>query len=324
MDEPELHPVSLPGFSINLPTGWVTNTTKEGFAGRHDLLLTDSGILRRLPLATGRRPEATVSVSWSRHGLDDKGYSSFFRDAALSSIPNSKVVREATLTSGNWVLTIGSPAESATYAFHSCEPGFTIVVFVDVNTRANANFGLANRIIQSATCSLTEANRKRPEAATRLPREFARVTAQQEQTYFTPVGETLSIGFNAGDLPGSPAFMTLMGALTSHATGVPPAQLIIKEIPLPDGDGRKHRLVSASTGGSLFYEGALWCPKLGMTVMATYLAMQPSDERARQVFDSIYCPGEPGESPPDAKLILDDACNAGNSTACQLLKSYAR
>lgn len=323
IDEPELQRVSLPGFSIDLPAGRVQNASKEAFAGRHDVQLPDPGILRRLPFASGRRQAAKVSVSWNEHGLEDEEYSGFLRGVALKAIPNSTVLREATLAPGSWVLTIGGPKASVTYASHSCEPGFNVVLVVGVNTRANADFGLASKIIRSVACSLTDANRKLPEAATRLPPEFARVMGEKDPVYLSLAGESLDVSFTSGDIPGSPAFSTVITALVSQVTGVPPAQVVVKEIPVSNDDDRRHRLVGASAGETLLYEGALWCPNLGVTFMTTYTSTHPSDERAHRVFDSIYCPGEPGESPPDAKPILEAACTAGQSTACEFLKLYS-
>jgi len=323
LNEPELHPVSLPGFSIDLPEGRVTNTTKEAFAGRHELLLPEPGVLERLPLTTSRKPVATVLVSWNRHGLDDKDIHGFLRGVALNSIPGSKVLRESRPTPQSWVLAVGVPKDSVVYAFHSCEPGFGVVVVVNVNKRLDADFGLASKIIQTVTCSLTEANRRPPEVATRLPREFARVMGEKDPLFLSPAGEALTIGFGTGDIPGSPEFPVVMRALISQTPGVAPEQPVIREIALPNDDDRQHRLVNASAGGGQFHVGVLWCPKLRVTVVATYLSSQSSDERALQVFDSIYCPGEPGESPPDAKPIFEAACGAGNSFACESLRTHS-
>lgn len=323
IDEPDLQRVSLPGFSIELPAGRVKSTAKEGFAGRHELQLPEPGILRYLPLATNRRTEARVSVGWNQHGLDAEEYSTFLRGMILKTVPNGRVLREVDLAPGTWVQTIGNETVSVTYASKSCERGFSVDLVVAVNLRPDADFALAQEMVQSVVCSLTDANLQRPVAATRLPEGFGRAMGEMDAVYVSLAGETLHLSFTSGDIPGSNVFATVVAALVSQVLGVPPEKIVIKEIPGSSDDGRKHRLVSASTAGDLFYEGALWCPKLRITFMVTYSSTQPSDARARQVFDSIYCPDEAGDTVPDARPMLESACTAGDSFACETLKTYS-
>jgi hypothetical protein len=323
IDEPELQRVSLPGFSIALPAGRVKSTAKEGFGGRHELQLPDPGLLRRLPFATNRRAEAIVSVGWNQHGLDEKEYSEYLRGMILKTVPGGKVLREADLGPGMWVQTIGNSKVSVTYATRSCERGFNVDLVVAVNSRAAADFVLTRTMVESIVCSLTEANRRRPEPAVRLPDGFGRAMHEKDPVFVTLGGESLYLSFTSGDIPGSDAFRTVVAALVSQVLGVSAEKIVIEEIAGASDDDRRHRLVSASAGGDLFYEGALWCPGLGITFMVTYSSTQPSDARARQVFDSIYCPGEAGTTAPDARPMLEQACAAENSFACEMLKTYS-
>jgi hypothetical protein len=185
-------------------------------------------------------------------------------------------------------------------------------------------FALTQQIAESVVCELTDANRRRQEAATHLPKEFLRVRSEQNPTYVTLTGERLAVSMTPRDVLRDPkTFNTVMIALTSEALNIPVGQLTATTMPVESAT-RKSGLVQLDTKGQgTMFVGALWCPKSGVTVISIYSSESPRADRARALLAAIGCPGETGDSPPDAGPALKDACSRGNHAACQMVEEFA-
>jgi len=324
-DEPA--PVQLPGFTVNLPSGDVINTSQLGFAGRHEIRLPEPSMLDRMNPLSKRIAQPRVVVSWSQHGLADGEWYVQLRGTLLKSFPgeNVQVLKEQRSSKDSWVTVVGDAKAPVGFGTYRCEAGFNVDVVVAVSADAEEQFTFTRGIIESVRCALTDANRRRPEASMRLPKDFGRVLREQFPTYVTTAGEQVIVNFTTGDVLRNPkALNAVMAGTMSQAMGIPVATLKMTTITVAQESERKDGLLRMETkDGEAAYIGALWCPKLGITLLSVYSAPDASEARARVIVASISCPGKPSDPPGDAKPTFEAACKKGDSTACQMLRELA-
>jgi hypothetical protein len=323
---PELKPQQFPGFSVDVPEGEVVKSSRLPFAGRHEVRLPQPEMLERLNPLDHTVPAPRVIVSWAQHDLDDGEHFQLLRGSLLKSLPgkNVQVLKESSTRADVNVLVIGEPGKPIALGTRRCERGFNVDVMVMVSTDVDEQFALARRITESIRCALTDANRRRPEAATRLPPGFVRVKREQFPTYVTLSGEQLVVNFTTGNVLGEPkAYGAVITGLLSEGLGVPVAQIQSEVVPVKSTPARQIGLLRVHIAGDSSYVGSVWCPKLGVTFLAFYASSMPAEVRARELLDSLGCPGEPSEEPPDAKPLFEASCADGDAEACATLEQLA-
>jgi hypothetical protein len=323
----EFAPAELPGFTLSLPGGDVITTSRLGFAGRHEVRLPGPSPLDRLNPLSKRVSEPRVVVSWNQHGLADGEWYPQLRGTLLKSFPgkNVQVLREHAISKHSWVTVVGDPKAPVGFGTRRCEAGFNVDVLVAVSTDIEEQFAFTRKIIESVRCALTDANRRRPEAATRLPKRFGRVMREQFPTYVTTAGEQLIVNFTTGDVLMNPkALNAVMAGTISQATGIPLASLKMTTIAVAQQPERKDGLLRMDAqDGVTAYVGALWCPQLGVTFLSVYTAPDVAESGARAIMSSISCPDKPSDPPADARPAFDAACKKDDANACQTLRDLA-
>lgn len=321
----ELVREQFPGCSVSLPKGDIKSSTKNPFAGRHEVRLARPSLLDHLNPLSHRVPAPRVVLSWSQHGLDAGEYYDHLRGTLLKSLPGKPAVLEELKAHDAWVSVIGDASAPVGFGTRQCERGFNIDVVVGVSTDVDEQFALTRQIVDSMKCTLTEANRRALEAATRLPNGFLRIKRETTPTYASLSGETIVINFTTGNVLRDPKiFSDVMVGSVSQASGLPVSKIRSTTLPLESTPGRKAGLLHLGLpDGEVAYIGALWCPKLGVTFMSVYTGQSPVETRARVLFASVDCPGEPSQSPDDAKPVFEAACKAGNAYACGMLAEFA-
>jgi len=322
----ELKRQQFPGFSIELPEGKVVGSSQVAFAGRHEVRLPEPGVLDNLNPLDHRVSAPRIVLSWAQHGLDDDEYNALLRGALLKSLPGNdvRVLKENAPSPDVHVVVLGQPGLPIAFGTRRCERGFNVSVMVAVSKDVDEEFVLAKRIAESIRCALTDANRRRLEAATRLPAGFVRVMHEPVPTYLTLSGEHLVVNFTAGNqLRDSQTLSVVFKGLLSEVTGVPVAQIRISVVATKSTPERQTGLLYIMAAGDSGYVGALWCPKIGVTFMGIYTAPAPTQSRAAELLDSLGCPGEPSEEPRDAKPLFEASCKDGDADACTTLKQHS-
>lgn len=322
----ELKRQDFPGFSIELPDGKVIGSSQFAFAGRHEVRLPEPGMLDNLNPLDQRISRPRVVLSWAQHGLDNDEYIATLRGGLLKSLPGDdvRVLKEEATSPDVHVVVIGQPGLPVAYGSRRCERGFNVDVMVGVSRDVDEQFALAKRIAESVRCALTDANRRRPEAATRLPAGFVRVMHEPIPTYLTLSGDSLVVNFTPGNqLRDAQTLTVVFKGLLSQATGVPVPQIRVNIVSTNSTPDRQTGLLYVTAGGDSGYVGALWCPKIGVTFMGIYTARDPKQSLAEDLLNSLGCPGEPSEEPRDAKPLFEASCKDGDTEACTTLKEHA-
>jgi hypothetical protein len=320
----ELKRVPLNGFSLLLPGGEVTQNSRFDFAGRYELALPAPGIALLNPFDR-RVVEPKLIVRWAQHGLANDEYRRFLTDGIVQSLPGpARVLRETGALERGWAALMGGDGSAIGVGSFACEPGFNVDVIVSVSRDPDAQFAMTRDIISSVRCSLTDANRRRPVAATLLPNSFLAVPDQQFATYASLDGELLNVNFTGGNitsdrdiarqvLPGMYAgllqtdkenvrFELLDDVVTARS------RFVFWKISLPEIPP--------------LYMGMLWCPKVDLTFMPLFVSERASEARARQIIGTLGCPGDPTRQPPDARAPFKAACEKGDQYACELREEY--
>jgi hypothetical protein len=322
----ELERRQFPGFSVELPEGKIASSSQFPFAGRHEVRLPPPTALDRLNPLNHRFSEPRVIVSWGQHGLDNGEYYQLLRGTLLKSLPgtNVRVLKETATSPDINVVVIGDPGVPLAYGTRHCERGFNVDVMVGVSSDVDEQFELAKRIAASIRCALTDANRQRPQAATRLPAGFVRVKHEANPTYLTLSGEQLIVNFTPGNALRDPqAFSAVIKGLMSEALGVPVAEIRTSILPVKSTPERQTGLLQVALTGESGYVGALWCPKTGATFMGIYTSAQSTAARAGELLDSLGCPGEASVEPRDARPLFEASCADGDAAACATLKEFS-
>jgi hypothetical protein len=322
----ELKRQQFPGFTVDLPEGTVVSSSKFPFAGRHEILLAEPAPADRLNPWNHRTEKPRIVISWGQHGLDGGEYYRLLRGTLLKSLPGDdvRVLKESATSPAVRVVVVGEPGKPLAYGTRDCEGGFNVDLVVSVSKDVDEQFALTKRVADSIRCALTDANRRRPQAATRLPAEFVRVARESIPTYLTLSGEQLIVNFTPGNaLRNTEALNAVITGLLSEAGGGAVADIRTRNIPVKSTPERQTGLMNVTIVGETGYVGVLWCPKLGVTFMGIYIAPSPTEVRARELLDSLGCPGEPTEEPRDAKPLFEASCADGDADACAALKEYA-
>lgn len=313
----EMKRVQLNGFSLLLPAGTVVAESTLPFAGRHELRLEASG---------KRTSNPRVVVRWSFHGLANEEYRQLLVDGLSKTLPgDARVIREAGSLDKGWAAIMGGQGSTLGLGLFGCERGFGIELVVSVSKDREEQFALTRDVISSVRCSLTDANRQRPVAATQLPKEFLTIPDQEFASYATLEGEVMNVNFTGGDITRNRelAKKVIHGMFSG---GLQIAKDDIVFVPLADVITLRHRTVLWKVSfpeTPYLYMGMLWCPKLDVTFMPLYIAEDATEKRVREIIGSIGCPGDPHRAPPDARAPFEAACAKGNEFACGLRKEYS-
>lgn len=312
--------VQLNGFSLLLPPGTVVKETRLGFAGRYELRVAGAAAI------TQRASDPKIVVSWSAHGLANEEYRQLLIDGIGGALPGKqRMIREAGSVVGGWAALMGDERTALGIGMFGCEAGFGVTLVVGVSKDPDEQFALTRAMISSVRCSLTDANRQRPIAATQLPREFLTIPDQELATYATLQGEIVNINFTGTNITRNLALAkNVIRGLIAGSMRVADDEISL--VPLGDVVTPRHRTVLwrvSLPDSPDIHLGMLWCPKLDVTFMPLYLAEGARQQRVRQIMASIGCPGDPHATPPDARPVFAAACAKGNQFACGLRKEYA-
>ena len=317
--------ISLPGFSIELPSGKSLATSKSPTSGKHQVDLPSPGF--KEIVFDRARTKPIVWVEWSTQAYSRDEWKTLLMPAIAQSIGkatknSTNVLKEQSVSRDRWLFITGSPSAPIAMGAVNCEETFSITIiearYGDVEREAAA----MRRMVESVNCEVTDENRARPVAATRLPAKFGRTPDAVVQTYQSLDGEQLIVNFTRSDVQKNhQGYRTIIQALLSNALGteIPDSSMIElpKGDPHPAGRYSLMRLQLGSADDSL-YVGTFYCPRIDLSLITLWYSPRSSDPLAHERLSQVGCPGEESTETPPFEQVADEACRAGQKQFCGL------
>jgi hypothetical protein len=317
--------VNLPGFSIELPEGEVTKTSSAPTDGQHEITLPKPNLLEE----TFEKMHAAgkVQVEWSSQSFSQEDWKTLLLSAMIQALDAStkgknEILKEASAGKDRWLYVFGQPRSPVGIGVINCDPSFSVTVTLVRYRDVERQFSELLSIVKSVECAVSDSNRERPLAATRLPEKFGRTPDREVQIYQSFDGEQLVLNFTSSDVQRNPTtYRHLMRALMSSAMGmeIPESQLELLPAsdPRPTGRSSLMRANFPATKESI-YIGTLYCPKLDLSLISMWTSRQPSEQLARERQTQVGCPGDNSTPTPDFASLADAACAAGETRFCGL------
>jgi hypothetical protein len=268
------------------------------------------------------RADRELEVHWSTNAMAREIWSSQAIPSLASKLPgagsNAKVLEERSVGDDRWLYVVGTESTPVGIGVVNCDPRFALVVsyvrYVDRVRLAEA----LTRIIESVRCAVTDANRARPIAATRLPSKFGRVVDPDAQFYRSIDGEYLAITVGNDNVQRNPeTFRTIVQATASVVFGAQIHPWEFVQHPTPERNASIMR-ATIPVSGKKVYMGALYCVPGNLSLMTFWFGPDTNDELARERFSQVGCPGEVSTTPTDFAALAKSACASGDQAACEL------
>jgi len=324
-DDAELRRISLPGFSIEVLEGKVISTSASPSEGKHVIELPAPGILEKT--LEKAHDVGRLVIEWSSQPLSQDEWKKMLLPTfvdALNSGANSdnQLLKEAASGKDRWIYVMGTPKVPIGFGVINCDTAFSVTVTFTRYRDVERQFAGLSRIVNSVQCAVTDANRVRPIAATRLPAKFGRTPDRDVQIFQALDGEQVLINFTQSDVQRDPeVYRKIVRALLKNALGVdvPDSQLEI----LPEGSPRpagKSSLMRANFPATqeILYVGTQYCPAMNLSVISMSFSPKSTDQLARERQSQVGCPGEESTESPSFASIADAACSAGQKQFCGL------
>jgi hypothetical protein len=215
------------------------------------------------------------------------------------------------VATNRWLSVYPDQHMTTTLGIVNCDPAFSVMVFYfgRVETR-DATLAMRH-MVESVDCAVTEANRVRPIAATRLPAKFGRTPETAMQMYQALDGETLVVNFTRSDVQRDQvAFRQIMRAMVGQSMGedIPDSRIFMldRQEPRPPGKSSLLRFEVKSL------------PQPDMTLITIWAGSESSDQLARERQTQVGCPGSESTPTPAFEVLAEEACGAGRSEFCGL------
>jgi hypothetical protein len=322
--DPPLESVSLPGFSIELPPGRVTKTSRNPLGGKHAIELPAPSF--RDIISGGEVADREMEVHWSQNRVSHELWKSMLLPVVMTQLPgastDSKVVHEEMLDDSSWLTMVQNSQGNVGIGVVTCSESFAVYVTYVRYTDLDRQIGALREIVKSVRCNEDATVPARAVIATRLPPSLGRTPDTAAQIYLSLDGERLALNYAMKDLQSSPElYHSLLETAVSMRFQVDPADVEYTELEsartlLP----RKTSLtrLRLRTGGQPFYVGAILCDDQAMTVVGFWESSQPSDRIAQERLSQFGCPGDPSSPSPTFASLVDAACGDGDQEACAL------
>jgi len=314
--------VELPGFSIELPAGTVTETSRLPTGGSHKVDLKSS------PLGAITRRETSnpkLAIQWMAQSATQEEWREIYLPTFSKAIGaaaggNQRVLRDETIDKQRWLNIVGTGDVPIGFGVVACDENFQVVVIFGRYRDADRQAEELGKILRSAKCSVSESNRARLVAALRLPERFGRTSNTDFEGYQSLDGEVLMINFTNGDvLRDRKAYRIIATSLLSTGLGREIDDSQVKYLPDPNLK-RPASLIRADfpETDEKFYVGTQFCDEHDKTLMFMWLARDASDELAQERLSQVGCPGDESRDLRMFSEVSADACARGEKTACDL------
>jgi hypothetical protein len=160
--------VQLPGFSVELPAGEVTETSKSPSMGSHKVEIASSLVGE---LFRGENATPTVSVNWMSRFVTHEEWRDVHLPKFIRSLgdayANSRVLKEEDIDGQRWLYIVGPGDVSVGFGSVSCAEDFQVVVVLGRYRETDRQAGELGKILRSVKCSIIATDRIRPTAAAR-------------------------------------------------------------------------------------------------------------------------------------------------------------
>jgi len=321
--ELEFRRVELPGFSLLLPNGEVTASSKTPAAGEHKLKLETSLVdhLRHDVAINGG-----VSVSWgagsSTHEEWQRDYLPLYVSSLAQSVPGSRILDQGKIDENSWYAVIGTDRAPLAIGVLRCDPSFEVEVSYAHYHSLQPQLRDLKKILRSVRCAVTEKNLAPLIASTRLPAKFGAVSASNPQSYRSLDGEYLGLNFSAGN-PASnrKTYLVVVNAVIEHTYNVKVDTSQIQEVALPTGSQSEPAVllrVDVPPDKGRIYVGLVYCERDDLSVVSIWSAPEVSDPLALERLGQVDCPGAPSAPSPPFEPMVQAACEAGDKVACEV------
>lgn len=293
--------VTLPGFSVDAPTGEVVDHSESPSGGKYHVKLPRASLARHLLQDIVQNSEFIVSWSaqTSTHEEWQRAYLPLYTRAMQAVIPDARVMHSEVLDEARWFSVVGNDRAPVAFGVVNCEPRFGIDITFSRYHVLEQQLALMRRTLKSVRCEVKEENRALLEPTLRLPESFGTVSGDGGLQFHSLNGEVLVTNFTSGEM--TPEWMPRRAAF--HAVLFAMDQKVelteVVEVPATRKQrNRSERMIKAPlpTLRMTAYIGSLFCKNDSVTLIFIWLPPKPSDSQAWERFAQVDCPG--GESIP--------------------------
>ena len=314
--------VELPGFSIELPAGTATETSKSPMGGSHkvDLKASPVGALTRREVSNPSLVIQWMAQEATQQEWRDVYLPIFSKSVGAATGGSPRMLKEETIDDQRWLYIVGDKDIPIGFGVVSCDVNFQVLVMFGRYRDADRQAEALGKILRSAQCSISEANRTRLTAALRLPDRFGRTSNTDFEGYKSLDGEVVMINFTNGDvLRDRKVYKTIATSLLSAGLGVEIDDSQLKYLPDPKLS-RPASLIRGDLTASneTIYVGTQFCDEHNQTLMFMWIPPDASDEVARERLSQVGCPGDESRELRKFSDVAADACAAGERSACDL------
>lgn len=312
--------VAFPGFSVNLPDGEIVSRSALPSQGQYKLKLEGS-MLEHLRHDIVRNGAARVSWSSQPMTLEEwnRDYLPLITGALSSSVPGAKLMQQEVLDENRWLSIVGAERVSLAIGVVRCDETFQVEIHYTRYHDSPRQIADLRELVSSVRCQVTDRNRTRPVASTRLPENFGRVAGQDLQLLRSLDGEELALNFTQGDIQrDEKLYLSIIKPLLAQSFDTEPAKLQIRVVAIPRTDRAETvSLLHATVPGSNpMYVGSVYCKSLSLSLMSIWTAPRATDALALERLGQVGCPGSPSTPSPSFDSLVDAACRSGNPDAC--------
>ena len=323
--ESDYHRLNLPGFSVEVPEAIVVSTSNSPSSGKHTMKFAEPSLFETT--FEKMHDPGKLVLEWNSQSYSREEWKKVALPALVDTfkgkVPDSGgILREKDVGKDRWLYVVGQALAPVGFGVVDCDPSFAVWVtlarYRDVDRTAEE----LERIVKSVQCTVGDANRARPSAATRLPAKFGKTPDHDVQIFQALDGEQFIVNFSQSDVQRDPVlYRKLMRSLLANALGtdVPDSSLEILPagLPKPAGKSSLMRANFPATNESL-YVGTQYCPDVGLSLISIWSSPRATDQLARERQSQIGCPGEESSASPPFSSLADAACEAGEKQLCGL------
>jgi hypothetical protein len=318
---------TLSGFSIELPEGVVRESSTTRIGGKHVVTVAASSNGFLAPAEhTKRNVHLTWSFSSAHQHVSLETYKRdtlpLFMTTAQANNIRSRLVSEEVIAPDRWLFMLEINQQPVAVGVITCERLLQLTVVYGRYADAARQAHETRRLLQSVECALTDAHRSATvEASTRLPDTFKRFASASSQLYLSTEAEGIGIYVSSGDLlENLSTYRAAIQSMSAQRTRSEPAQVEVLMLAAPTpADVRKSSLaIVRSRTGQTTYVGTQYCEKQSVTLLAFWIARDPTDERARARLAQLGCPEDAATTTEIYSGSMEQACADGFTLACRL------
>ena len=316
--------VKLPGFSVELPAGSVTTTSKTPSNGTHEVKLPESNFLE---VITGRaRRGGQAKVEWNSQAYSEDEWRTYVVPMMMRAFQGDRkaalrLLKSESVSPDRWLYVAGDSKIIFALGAVNCDALFSIMITYFGSLEVEHTANTMRHMVESVSCAVTEENRERPLGATRLPAKFGYTPEQQVQIFQALDGEQVLINFTRSDIQRErKSFRTMMRALVGGMVGeeIPDTGQVFLPPGKPDPGSKSSLMRFDLQNGERIYIGTTWCPAVNRSMFTMAWGPEVSDAVARERQAQVSCPGGESTPSPPFEELANAACRAGSREFCGL------